>query len=321
MLRKLFITAFGVAVPVLCSLAQLRWKKADSTFGNLPSSIQVYFASDSLDGAPFLACYASVKLKDKQLAFTVQTGEGFAYTPKQFYTQQEHAPWLIVNGPFFSYENNQILSLLIRNGKIISHNVNTLKGSQEDSLLYYYPTRSAIGIDRKRKADVAWIFSDPQRNRPYAFENAPVIARGRDAVPSIYDLGVVDWAWWEMRTAIGGGPTLVHDGKVWITNKEEQMFAEVDKEKTPRTGMGYTLDNRLIILVIQGRSKGIADGATLLQEARILKSLGCYEALNLDGGGSSCMLINGKETIAPSDQGGQRPVPAVFMIKPEGNKK
>jgi len=39
------------------------------------------------------------------------------------------------------------------------------------------------------------------------------------------------------------------------------------------------------------------------------------EALNLDGGGSSCLLINGKETIKPSDKEGQRPVPAVFMIR------
>jgi exopolysaccharide biosynthesis protein len=37
--------------------------------------------------------------------------------------------------------------------------------------------------------------------------------------------------------------------------------------------------------------------------------------LNLDGGGSSCMLINGKETIKPSDPTGQRAVPAVFLIK------
>jgi hypothetical protein len=148
LLRKLFITALGVAVPVLSSLAQLHWKKTDSTFGNLPSSIQVYLASDSLDGAPFMAYYASVKLKDKQLVFSVQTGDGFAYTPKQFYTQQEHAPWLVVNGPFFSFENNQVLSLLIRNGKIISHNVDALKGSEDDSMLYYYPTRSAIGNER-----------------------------------------------------------------------------------------------------------------------------------------------------------------------------
>ncbi|MFN9783889.1 MAG: phosphodiester glycosidase family protein, partial [Sphingobacteriales bacterium] len=38
------------------------------------------------------------------------------------------------------------------------------------------------------------------------------------------------------------------------------------------------------------------------------------EALNLDGGGSSCLLVNGRETIKPSDKTGQRPVPAVLLI-------
>ena len=79
--------------------------------------------------------------------------------------------------------------------------------------------------------------------------------------------------------------------------------------------MGYTANHRLIILVIQGRFPGVAEGASLEQEAKILKDLGCYEALNLDGGGSTCMLINGKETVKPSDKQGQRPIPAVFLIK------
>ena len=79
--------------------------------------------------------------------------------------------------------------------------------------------------------------------------------------------------------------------------------------------MGYTKDNKLIILVIEGRNPGKAEGATLTQEAQMLKDLGCWEALNLDGGGSSCMLVNGKETIKVSDTGGQRPVPAVFLIQ------
>jgi exopolysaccharide biosynthesis protein len=71
----------------------------------------------------------------------------------------------------------------------------------------------------------------------------------------------------------------------------------------------------MIILAVQGRMKGLAEGATLLQMAKILVDLGCVEAMNLDGGGSSCMLINGKETIKPSDPTGQRPVPAVFMVR------
>ena len=47
----------------------------------------------------------------------------------------------------------------------------------------------------------------------------------------------------------------------------------------------------------------------------LLKELGCDEALNLDGGGSSCLLVNGKPTIKVSDKEGQRPVPAVFLVK------
>jgi exopolysaccharide biosynthesis protein len=79
--------------------------------------------------------------------------------------------------------------------------------------------------------------------------------------------------------------------------------------------MGYTANGELIVLVVEGRFPGKAEGLTLTQTALLLQQIGCVEALNLDGGGSSCMLINGKETIRPSDKEGQRAVPGVFMIK------
>ncbi len=52
-----------------------------------------------------------------------------------------------------------------------------------------------------------------------------------------------------------------------------------------------------------------------------MADLGCVEALNLDGGGSSCVLVNGKETIQVSDKTGQRPVPGVFIIKQKSKKR
>jgi exopolysaccharide biosynthesis protein len=79
--------------------------------------------------------------------------------------------------------------------------------------------------------------------------------------------------------------------------------------------VGYTAKGELILFVCEGRFKGRADGLTLPEMATIMRQIGCVEALNLDGGGSSCLLINGKETIKPSDKEGQRPVPAVFMIR------
>lgn len=82
--------------------------------------------------------------------------------------------------------------------------------------------------------------------------------------------------------------------------------------------MGYTKDGLLVLMVVEGRNPGKAEGVTLVQEAQLLKEIGCVEALNLDGGGSSSLLINGKPTIKVSDKEGERPVPAVFVVKNKG---
>jgi hypothetical protein len=296
--------------------AQLHWKRVDSAYGSLPSSLHVYRSTDSLDGFPSIAYYVSARLRDHRLVFTTATGQGKRFTPDQYY-QLEQLPYVVVNCAYFSFSSNQNLNLVVKDGKMLAYNVTSLRGTGVDSQFYYYPTRGAIGIDRKRRADVAWTFTDSSRRWPYAFEDMPVVAKGTDTVPSIFDLNDIEWKWWKMRTAVGGGPVLIHDGRIYITDREEQLYPESrrDGEHAPRTAMGYTRDGRLIVLVIQGRTPGIAAGATLQQEAQILLSLGCYEALNLDGGGSSCMLVNGKETIIPSDRDGQRALPAVFLIE------
>jgi exopolysaccharide biosynthesis protein len=267
-----------------------------------------------LNGKPFIAYYVEALLKDKKLEFTTQALDGVRIMPSAYYTQ-ENNPLLIVNGTFFNLETNQNLNLVIQKKKLLSYNVTSLKGPGADSTENYYVTRSAIGISKKRRADVAWTFTDSNMTWVYAFQDSPVVAKGKSKKPTVNKLGRYDWRKWRMVTAIGGGPTLIHNGKIRITNKEEQMQVGGEIDKHPRTAMGYTSDGRLIILVIEGRNSGIAEGATLQDEANILLRLGCYEALNLDGGGSSCMLINGKETIKPSDKEGERPVPGVFMIR------
>ena len=71
----------------------------------------------------------------------------------------------------------------------------------------------------------------------------------------------------------------------------------------------------MIIFVCEGinMTEGVA-GLTTANVAKVMKDLGCTEALNLDGGGSSCMLVNGKETIKGSD-GKQRKVLTAVGIK------
>ena len=322
----IFITFFSAGTNFL--IAQVKWVNVDSAFQPLPPNFHVYKTTDSLDGKPFIAYYAEAKLKDKNLDFTADTSYKRRLTPKQFYEKNSN-PLLVVNGTFFSFTTNQNLNVVVKNGKLVSYNIQSIKGKGKDSAIYFYPMRSAIGIDKKRNADVAWLYTDSSSKYPKAFQlplsetpygtkpfyklsyaNAKKIrARFFDLIHTMQ----VDRKW-KMQTAIGGGPVLVLGG-IMITNEEEKMFTgKAINDKHPRTCMGYTKDGRLIIMVIQGRLPGIAEGATLTQQAQLLVALGCEEALNLDGGGSSCMLINGKETITPSDKEGQRAVPAVFII-------
>ena len=202
---------------------------------------------------------------------------------------------------------------------MVSYNIHTLAGRGKDTLTYRHPFGSAIGISKNRTADVAWLFTDSSDQYPLVLPSAVVAARDSNSFYHPFEnkrlrkkYGVKKW---KMETAVGGGPVLLQDGEVKITNEEERKFyGKAVDDKHPRTSMGYTGDNKLIILMIEGRNPGIAEGASLPQLAKIYKDLGAKEALNLDGGGSSCMLVNGKETIRPSDKK-QRPVPAVFIIK------
>jgi len=301
----------------LFSFCQLRWKNVSNEYAPLPATVEVYESTDSMEGRPNRCFYILACLRDKKLDFSTQVSAGRRLTPAQFY-QQEGNPLLVVNGTFFSFQTNSNLNAVIQKGKLIAYNVPTVKNKSDS--LYRYVTRSALGITKNRKADVAWIFTDTTRPFALALQKAPSTLKGSNADPGWKEIkaalgkqnGVKNT--WKMETAIGGGPALLHNGKIRITNKEEVMFVNGGADRHPRTAMGYTPDGKLIILMVEGRNPGIAEGMTLKQEAQVLQELGCMEALNLDGGGSSCLLINGKETIKPSDKEGQRAVPGVFLI-------
>lgn len=315
------------------SFAQVTWANVSADYVPLPASVQVFKTTDSLDGKPFIAYYVKAKLKDKKLDFTTDTTLGRRLTPLQFYEKNEQ-PIVVVNTTFFSFATNQNLNVVIKEGKLVGYNIHTIPMRGKDTFQYRHPLGSAMGIDKKRTADISWLLTDSSKRFAYAsqlpmgkvlrdsllnpsFEyiinNAPPFFRGTTNGPDVRNL---DFKKWKMKTAVGGGPVLVQNGEIQITNEEELKFTgKAINDKHPRTCMGYTHDGYLIIMAIQGRFPGIAEGATLEQEAKLLINLGCVEALNLDGGGSSCLLVNGKETIKPSDKTGERPVPAVFLIQ------
>lgn len=308
--------------------AQLRWVNVDSLFQPLPSSVHVYRTTDPLDGKPNIAYYVEADLRDRSLEFTTDTTLHRRLTPAAFYAKNGN-PLLVINCTFFSFATQQNLNLLMRNGRLLGYNVHTINGRGRDTFTYRHPLGSALGISRNRKADIAWLYTDSTLRYPLAYQS-PVPA-GKDSsllFNRVAAVRMIQDSWpegvkkrlrfqaWKMNTAVGGGPVLVQNGKLKISNNEELKFSgKAINDKHPRTAMGYTSGDKLILLVVEGRNPGKAEGATLTQLAALCRDLGCEEALNLDGGGSSCLLINGKETIRVSDAAGQRPVPGVFIIQ------
>ena len=323
-MKRTAIIFFSIAFFCTSSFSQFKWINVDSLYQPLPSSVHIYFTDSPIDTGKFRAYYLIADLKDKKLDFTTDTSRDRRLTPSAFYERNEKA-LVVVNTTFFSFETNRSLNVVIKDGKLVAYNQHSIPGRGKDTLTYRHPFGSAIGISKEREADIAWLVTDSSWRYPYASHLAKQAVKdssfrfnakvARKEKVSLFLGGISKLEKWKMYTAVGGGPVLLQSGNIYITNNEELKFAgKAINDKHPRTAMGFTKDGKLIILVIEGRNKN-AGGATLTQEAQIFKDLGCLEALNLDGGGSSCMLVNGKETIKVSDALGQRPVPAVFIIR------
>jgi exopolysaccharide biosynthesis protein len=312
-MRKLLFVIF--VIPFALS-AQLKWLNVDVDFQPLPEGVHVFFTNDLIDGKPNRAFYVSADLNQKKILFTTQIGSGKRYTPSEYF-EKEEKPLLVVNATFFEFVHNSNLNVVIKDEQILAYNIQSIPGRGKDTLTYRHSFGSAIGISKKRKADIAWLYTDSTNQFPLASQTAVNAYKDSSSIiikDNLSQLG--DFKKWKMQTAIGGGPVLLQNGVTKITNNEEMKFGgKAIMDKHPRTAMGYTKDGKLIVMAVEGRFPGKAEGANLEQLSRLLIGLNCEEALNLDGGGSSCLLVNGKQTITPSDKEGQRPVPAVFMIK------
>lgn len=117
------------------------------------------------------------------------------------------------------------------------------------------------------------------------------------------------------------GPMLVYRGMDVPQNLAKRFVTD----RHNRTALGLKPDGTVVLLVVDGRSKREAEGLTLPELTRVMRWLGCCDAINLDGGGSSTMYIKDKgfEGVVnhPSDNGrfdpeGQRPVAnAILVVK------
>jgi hypothetical protein len=111
--------------------------------------------------------------------------------------------------------------------------------------------------------------------------------------------------------AVGGGPLLIHAGKEQQSSPHKGTNTYL-LPRHPRTALGF--NSRYLFLVeVDGRQKELSVGMTVAELASLMKTLGCTEAMNLDGGGSSTFWVNGNVMNSPCEKH-ERPLANALVI-------
>jgi exopolysaccharide biosynthesis protein len=82
----------------------------------------------------------------------------------------------------------------------------------------------------------------------------------------------------------------------------------------PRSAVGWRGDGTLLLVVVDGRQGDYSVGMSLSELTELFRSLGAVEALNLDGGGSTTLVVGGAVANRPSDPQGERPVANALLL-------
>jgi hypothetical protein len=211
-----------------------------------------------------------------------------------------------INGGFFG--GSVSYSAVIYPNDVRAQNIAALTRNGQS-----YPViRSLFSVDADRQPSVDWIYHYGNMiEGVYGFD-APMDYSLNQSTPLPAPLSSNGEPLEGLLVGLGGGPTLVKNGQVNVTYDEEIFWGSgmgLDNGD-PRTAVGFTANHHVIMMVVDGR-QGISQGLGLTELASTLISLGCVEAMNLDGGGSTGMAIGGAYVNHPSEQ---RAVPSILAI-------
>tara|TARA_B100000900_G_scaffold201403_1_gene170797 strand:- start:172 stop:1134 length:963 start_codon:yes stop_codon:yes gene_type:complete len=278
----------------------MKWSNFDL---DLPEGIEVYIGINK--DIPLKAWVAKVDLSHEDISVKVLSSNDKDQrdTPMQFL--EDNNARIIINGGYFNSEKNPIehVGLLKTNGKLeepASHSV--YRDSER-----YFMSRGAFGVTYSGNVDIAWCstkndsifeWERPLTNRP-GYPN--------DSLPfsSAY--------YWDVRDALHAGPVLISYGEIDLNIEDEVFFNTPVAGVQPRSAIGYTKDQHLVLMVVDGR-QAESRGVYLEELALMMSEFNCIEAINLDGGGSSAMVADSRLLNRPSGRTVQREVMSAIGI-------
>jgi Phosphodiester glycosidase len=288
------------------------WKIATAFMTGFPNGIQLFYFDSVFNNQKMKAYCLAFDSKSTAIEFKPALS-ATAKTPSQFFSEEAGTALACINGGYFG--SNQSFSLVKYNNVVSSPNIKSLTRIYNGSNTSYYPTRGAFGITSTGAPSVAWVYNvgagnDLIYSYPSPSPNILNTAPQPQPTETFPAGGVV----WNTTAAIGGSPILIKNNAIQITDGEE-LISINNTTSRPRSAIGYLSNGVILILAVEGDNAPNYPGINLTDLASLLKTLGCAEALNLDGGGSTSMVVNNLKTVRPGDNGVERPVVSAILIK------
>jgi len=112
---------------------------------------------------------------------------------------------------------------------------------------------------------------------------------------------------------IAGVPQLIKNGLIDVTWEQEKASKSFVETRHPRTAVAKLKDGKFLMITVDGRSES-SGGISLHDLAALLLEFGAVDAMNLDGGGSTTMYLDGKVVNKPSDKEGERKVSDAILV-------
>lgn len=299
----IFLLFFSCGKTVRYSHIDLKWKNISENIADLPKGLTIF--SGMNETIPLKSWYVNVERPDSlfDVKGLMSADMDKRETPSQMLNRT--GADVVMNAGYFRMDKNPTnhVGFLFLGGKMIEPPFKTLLRWNRR----YRTARGAFGIAESGSGEIAWSYS---RNDSLFRWDTPTPNQPNHPVKSL-DFSSAEY--WPVRDAIQAGPVLIKDGQINISSDEELFFNTKIPGVHPRSAIGVDKDGNIILCVVDGRQME-SRGVDLNELAIIMRDIGCINALNLDGGGSSAMVVKGKLINRPAGMVAEREVMSAIGV-------
>ena len=257
-------------VPALEASPRLAWRSVDSLDARLPPTVRVFAGVSTSDT---LRAWAVRLAPSVPLSVEVSTDTSDGREAPSAFAERLGA-CVVLNGGYFNMETGAPVGLVVDDGRLASAAFDTV---ERDGVAYPI-ARGAVGLGRGG-VEIATARDDGQGACLATTGNRP----GAPAAPPACEP-------WPVAEALGAGPVVARDGRRAVGDETEVFFGTSIPQTHPRSAIGVEADGTVWLVVVDGRQPA-SRGVTLPELADLVLALGAREVLNLDGGGSSALVV------------------------------